>query len=392
MPVTRSRLRLICRIAAPFVGFFLLPRLVGSATYATFVLQFFFFTSAIGLVTSPLEHALIRLRSKPGYGTKFSQIFWAYLAIAILVSFVADLTYVFLVSSAKPLSGSESMALLVVILAAVACQVGYFLKFFCLDWYYYYAEVLNYALVSVMAVLAHFFGGLDLLTFSCLSALVYLGLTAVRLFQISKCAGIGRPQLHRIGLLTLRAFRSSTLPSLFGALIKRADSFYMPVIGYSPVAVLVYRLIRNVINSVSLVGNIHAQDVWMTRRVSRQGLTLVAYLLITTCMMILLASMIWLYLDWLGESNPLQPADLVYSGLSIMIAVYLAMNASEINRVFQLGRYDIVLRGALFSLFAFLALFVIGRLSDIDSLTYLLILVFLPQLVNGLYIKRRLSE
>ena len=391
MPITRSRVRLVFRILAPFVGFFLLPRLVGTEIYAAFVLQFFFFTSAIGLVTSPLEHALIRLRSKPGYGSKFAQMFWAYLVIAVVASFVAGMTYGLFPSPVQTQSGSGLMALLAIAIAAVASQVGYFLKFFRSDWYYYYAEILNYVLIAVVAILAEFWGSLDLLTFSCLSALTYLGLTAIRLLQMSKCAGIGQPQPRRIGCLSLRAFRASTVPSLFGALIKRADSFYMPIMGSSPAAVLVYRLIRNVIASVSLVGNMHAQDIWMTRRVSRQGLPPAAYLLVTTCMMIILASVVWLYLIWLGVSNPLQPADLVCSGLSTVAAVYLALNAAEINRVFQQGRYDIVLTGSLFSLASFLALLVIGRLTNFHSVTYLLILVFVPQLVNGLYIKKRIN-
>ena len=388
VPITRSKIRLVFRILAPFLAFFLLPRLVGAEIYAAFVLSFFFFTSAIGLLTSPLEHALIRLRSKPGYGPKFVQIFWAYLAIAIAASFVAGMTYNLFPTKFQTVTATSMTALVAVATAAVASQVGYFLKFLRSDWYYYYAEILNYALIALVVLVVKSWGSLNFLIFSCLSSLTYLGLVAIRLLQMSKQVTIAPPQPRRIGSLLLRAFRASTLPSLFGALVKRADSFYMPVMEFSPVAVLVYRLIRNVIASVSLVGNMHAQDIWMTRRISKKVSSPAAYVLITISMMIVLTSVVWLYLEWLGVSNPLQPSDLGCIGVSTAAAVYLSLNAAEINRVFQQGRYDIVLKGSLISLTSFLTLLVLGKLNHLDVVTYLLILVYIPQLANGLYIRK----
>ncbi len=373
------------------MAFFLLPRLVGAEIYAAFVLSYFFFASAIGLFTSPLEHALIRLRSKPGYDLKYVQLFWAYLAIAIAASLIAGITFSLFPTEFQAMSAISMTALVAVATAAVASQVGYFLKFLRSDWYYYYAEILNYALIALVVLVVKTLGTLNFLIFSCLSSLTYLSVVAIRLLQMSKQVTITPPQPRRISSLLLRAFRATTLPSLFGALVKRADSFYMPIMEFSPAAVLVYRLIRNVIASVSLAGNLHAQDIWMTRGISNRMPSPFAYVLITISIMMILTSVVWLYLKWLGLSNPLRPLDLGCIGVSTAATVYLSLNAAEINRVFQEGRYDIVLKGAIVSASSFLALLVLGKLNNLDLVTYLLVIVFIPQLLNGLYIRKRIN-
>ena len=387
---TIVRVRLIFRVIVPFIVFFLLPRLVGPDIYAAYIVLFFFFTSAIGLVTSPLEHTLIRMSSKPGYVTKFIQIFWGYLGIAVIVSFVAVIVFIFLPITAQIPSGTlRLLVLLAVAFTALICQLGYFLKFLCSDWYYYYAEIVNNVFLVALIIISEFWVRIDLMIFSLISLVVYLGLVAVRLLQIFKKISIIRPRPMRIILLIYRSFCATTISSLIGALVKRADSFYMPVMNFSPIAVLIFRLVRNVITSVTLVGNIHAQDIWMTKRMSKQKSSFAFFLIVTIFILITLVSIIWLYIEWLRISNPLRLNDLWCIGLSTMAAVYLSLNSVEINRVYQEGRYDIIFKGSLISLISLLLLIVAGKLNQLNVVTYLLILVFIPQLTNGLYIIRK---
>jgi hypothetical protein len=384
--------RLLLRILVPFGAFFMLPRLVGAEIYSTYVLQFFFFTSATGLVTSPLEHALIRLRARPGYIPNFSQMLWAYLLISLVMIVSAGIAYDFLFDLPKGSSETNSAALLLIGVAALGSQFCYFLKFYRSDWYYYYAEVLSYLLIVTLSVLAKFQGGLDLVYFYLLTSLAYLVVVAIRLAQMSGHGSLGMPRARRIWILALRAFRSTTVPSLIGAMVKRSDSFCMPVIASSPTVILVYRLIRNVIASVSLVGSIRAQDIWMLGQSSERKLPSFVYLLVTAVMMAILSLVVWFYLMWLGVSNPLNLFDLVCSMVSMAAVVYMSLNAPVVNQVFQQGRYRVILKGSLLSLFSFLVLFVFGRMMQVEEVSYLLVVVFIPQLVNVTYIMKQVGK
>lgn len=388
--IARSKLRLAFRILVPFVAFFLMPRLVGAEVYASFVLQFFFFTSAIGLVTSPIEHALIRLRSRPGYGPKFVQLFWANAMIVTAACVLGGVIYYQLFESFQPLFGIGILVLPAVATAAATSQIGIFLKFYRVDWYYYYAEILGYMLIATLSILATFWRELNLITFSCVSALVYMTVCVMRLWQMSQEGSIERPRLRRIKSLLLRAVIATSLSSLLGALVKRADSFYMPALGSPPSTVLVYRLIRNTIAVAPLVGSLYAQDVWMNRSKPRHDLSFIVYLVATISLLLILCVVVWLYLEWLGIPNPLQFYDVGCIGLATMAVVFLSLNAVEINRVFQAARYSIVLAGSLLAFISSLGLFALGRLANFEFITYLLVIVFIPQFTNGLYVKVRM--
>jgi len=362
---------------------------MGADIYAAYIVQFYFFTSAIGLLTSPLEHALIRLRNRPGYDSKFVQIFWAYIFITIVACCLAELIYILFPFKVQNLSSTNLTVLTAVAIASVASQIVYFLKFFRSDWYYYFAEALGYLIITVLVVLLNFLYDLNLLIFAWLSALTYVSLTLIRLFQLYKQVLLNPPQIRRIGLLLLRAFRSTTMPSLFGAVVKRADALYMPVMDISPVTVLVYRLIRNIISAVSLVGITYAQDIWMSRRVPRQAMSYYIFFIASVSFMALLALVVWLYINWLEVSNPLKLADICCIALSTTAAIYLSLNAADINRVYQQGRYDVILAGSTISFLTFLTLLIFGNLINLTIVTYLLVLIFFPQLANSLYIQRQ---
>lgn len=381
-----SRLRLILRILVPFGALFLFPWLTGVEIYAAFVLQFFFFVSAIGLVTSPIEHMLIRLRSRSGYDLKLTQLFWAYLSIASTACLAASLSYILFLGAVAQ-SGAGLLSILAVAVAAIAYQIGYFLKFFRSDWYYYYAESINYIVIALFCALVLAWGSLDLLVFSCISALAYLAVVATRLSQMVRQSVFKWPRPRRIVPMLLLAYRTTTLPSLLGVLVKRSDSLFLPALPVTSETVLVYRLIRNFISSAPLVGNLYAQDVWMARRVSNLRLPPATFAILTVLMLLVLAALVWLYLMWTGISNPLQLADIVCIGFATAAAVYLAFNAVKYNLAFQEGRYKIVLACSAPSFIIFLALVVLGLLGRFDFTTYLLVLVFLPQLVNGACIR-----
>jgi hypothetical protein len=101
---------------------------------------------------------------------------------------------------------------------------------------------------------------------------------------------------------------------------------------------------------------------------------------------------VWVYLMWLNIFNPLQSLDILCIGLATLASVYLSLNSALINRAFQGGYYDVLLMGTLLSSVCFLIMLGLGWSAKFDFVMYLLVLVFIPQLINGVYIKVQIDK
>ncbi len=389
MADARSVSRLLFRVAAPLGALFLFPRVAGVNVYAGFILQFYFFIGAVGLFTSPIEHMLIRLRHRRTYFMHFSQLLWAYIAISSATCAVAWIAYGVFHGSDTPASAYGLQTLLVAFVA-VSFQTGYFLKFYKRDWYYLYSEALGYGLVAVLSVLWTAAFEMNLFNFTIINAVAYTVLTSIRLWQLHGEGAIHRLRRRRMMPTLDLAYRGTTLPSLIGAFIKRADAFYMPALAAPATSILVYRLVRNIITVVLLFGNITAQDVWMGESAATRPVKQLNYIVLSGLVLLAIIVAAGVYSIWLGIPYPVGYGDAFFIVIATVAAAYLSLSAVEINRVFQVGRYDIILVGSLLALAGFVTLGAVGIGAHITNLNFLLVLCFLPQLLNGIYIKVRM--
>lgn len=380
------------RIVTPLGAIFLLPHVVGVSVYAEYLLQFYFFLGVVSLLSSPLEHILIHLSSRGHYQAHFCQLVLASLCVSAALCVFSGIAYFYIEGVVKH-NTVNKVQLFLIAITVVSFQTGYFLKFFKRDCYYEYFEIIAYCLILIGALLLASTEVLDIKLFICVNAIAYIALCIVRYAQIRKTVVAFRFRWYRLAPVLITAYRYTTLPSMIGAFIKRADSFYMPLYDATASSILLYRLVRNSISIMSLYGNIRAQDSWMGEKNAREKkFSLLVFISISIFSMAAILAASALYFLWIKADFVVDITSGIYVLIAVVSVSYLMLFAVDINRAFEYGRFDLILKGALISLVVFLALIIFGLLLHINELSFLLILVFIPQLSNGIYLKMSLHN
>jgi hypothetical protein len=99
-----------------------------------------------------------------------------------------------------------------------------------------------------------------------------------------------------------------------------------------------------------------------------------------------------LYFFWIKAEFVLDLHSGIYIYIAVLSVTYLMLCAVDINRAYEYGRFDLILKGALISSVVLFALIILGWFLHINQLSFLLILVFIPQLSNSIYLKVNLRN
>ena len=375
-------LQIFLRVVSPLIGVILLPKVLGINAYSDFLLQYYLFLSVLGIAYAPMEQVLISSKKSNRY---YEMVLIGCSLIFFITLFVYSI-YV-LLNHFHDLKWKIDSFQFFCLLAATFTYISSFSKLARVDFYYRYSDAISQISIIVFTIAFIDLIGEKKTIFPIIYFAIYLSYFFIfRLYYLIQKTKIKR-NLHRNLFIYKYFYSINYLSTLVNSIIKRSDSivlFYF--FSNSNENVILYRFIRSIFSVGGIFSSLRSQDYWLGYSESWDlkrfnmffEVFLVSFVILVTVIIYSLLTFSTYHLDFI---------ELVIVVSCVFSIFYQFDNVRYFIDTYKRREYKIINIGAFLSIIFFVLILCLICVGFLDSPYYILVLIFLPQLLNAFVLK-----